>query len=369
MKILRVINSLNIGGAERSIVGNVPLHNKNGYKTDVLLLNGTDTFFLKELKEQGVNIIALGKSKFLFNPVFIFKIGSIINNYDIVHAHLFPSLYLVAFAKIYKNSKTKLVFTEHSTLNKRRNKLIFKWIERFIYRQFDTIIAITPEANKNLSKHLNIENKIITIYNGVDLEKIRSEKQKNNVFIDLKNQLKNKKIITQIASFRSQKDQDTLIKALALLPKDYQVLFVGDGERLKFCKNLAKKFNVEAQIIFLGLQNNVGAILEMTDIVVMSSIYEGFGRVAIEGMAAGKPIIASNVAGLSQIVEGAGLLFDVGDEKKLSKLILELSNDNKLYNQIAEKCLQRAALFDIKKMVKEYEIIYDNLYSLKTVKN
>lgn len=361
MKILRVINSLHIGGAERSIVGNVPLHINNGYATDVLLLNGEDTFFLKELKEHKVNVISLSKSNMLYNPFFILKIGRIINNYDIVHAHLFPSLYLVAFAKILKKSKTKLVFTEHNTSNNRRGKFIFKWIERLVYKQYDKIIAITPEANINLKRHLKSNRNITTIYNGVDLDKIQNEKNQNSLYADRIVKLKDKKIIVQIASFRSQKDQDTLIRALTLLPEDFHVLFVGDGARIQICKDLAKKLSVEQQISFLGLQNKVGAILNESSIVVMSSNYEGFGRAAIEGMAAGKPVIASNVPGLSKIIEGAGLLFEVGDEKKLSNLILKLSNDSKFYNQTAVKCLQRAEEFDIKKMVEKYEVIYDKL--------
>ncbi|WP_111709653.1 glycosyltransferase [Lutibacter citreus] len=363
MKILRVINSLHIGGAERSIVGNVPLHIKNGYATDVLLLNGEDTFFLKELKEQNVPVISLGKSNMLFNPFFILKISRIINNYDIVHAHLFPSFYIVAFAKIFRNSKTKLVFTEHSTSNNRRGKFIFKWIERFIYNQYDKIIAITPEANINLKQHLRGNENITVIYNGVDLVKIRNEKNQNRESFNLNVKLKDKTIITQIASFRSQKDQDTLIRSLALLPENFHVLFVGDGARMSICKELTEKLGVADQVSFLGLQNNVGAILNKSSIVVMSSNYEGFGRAAIEGMAAGKPVIASNVPGLSKIVEGAGLLFEPRDEKMLSNLILKLSNDSNFYNQTVKKCLNRAEEFDISKMVKEYEDVYDNLFN------
>ena len=143
---------------------------------------------------------------------------------------------------------------------------------------------------------------------------------------------------------------------------DFHVLFVGDGARLKFCKDLATELSVSHRTIFLGLQEKVGSILAQSSIVVMSSHYEGFGRSAIEGMAAGKPVIASNVPGLSQVVEGAGLLFEVGDYKMLASLILKLTTNELFYKQVSRNCLDRANQFDIKKMVKGYEQVYEGLF-------
>lgn len=359
MKVLRVINSLHIGGAERSIVGNVPVHIKNGYEMDVLLLNGENTFFLRELEKEKVKIITLGRSKKITNLLFIFKIAKIINEYDIVHAHLFPSLYWVALAKVFKRSKTKLVFTEHNTHNKRRNLILFKYIERYIYKQYEEIIAITPEAKKNLEQHLNRYQNIVTIYNGVDLNKIASEK--DSLPISFKEKYKGKKILVQVASFRDQKDQDTLIKTMRLLPTNFHVLFVGDGERITACKKLAESLGVSTKISFLGLQDNVGGVLNIADVVIMSSHWEGFGRAAIEGMAAKKPVVGTNVPGLAEIVKDAGLLFEVGDENELARLILKLCNNEEFYNEIANKCFERAKDFDIKKMVSSYEEVYKKL--------
>jgi glycosyltransferase involved in cell wall biosynthesis len=362
MKILRVINSLHIGGAERSIVGNVPLHIENGYEMDVLLLNGEATFFLEELKEKNVKIITLGVSNNIYNPLLLIKISKIIKDYDIVHAHLFPALYWVALARIFSSSKPKMIFTEHNTHNKRRDFFFFKYIDKLIYKQYEHIIAITPETNTNLSVHLERYNDITTIYNGVDLNKIKTEK--NSFVKKLKEKLKGKKLLIQVASFRIQKDQDTLIRALRILPDDFHVLFVGDGQRLESCKNLAESLGVLERMNFLGLQNNVGAFLRLSDIVIMSSHWEGFGRTAIEGMAAGKPVIATNVSGLSDIVSNAGLLFEVGDYNKLANLILTLSKDKEYYNEIKMKCLKRSEKYSIQKMVNEYETIYKQLSSV-----
>lgn len=359
MKILRVINSLAIGGAERSIVGNVPLHIKNGYKIDVLLLNGKETFFVNELKRQGIRVYFLGKNNNIYNPLLILKIIRFINNYDIIHAHLFPTLYWVALAKIISFSKTKLVYTEHSTSNRRRNNWLLKSLDRIIYRQYETIIAISQSANENLAKHLGYQANIKTVYNGVNISEVKNEGK-----IELKEfAIKHKKncILLQIAGFREEKDQDTLIRALQLLPDNYVAIFIGDGKRRANCEKLSKMLSLENRVDYLGFQNNVGAYINLAEAVVISSHHEGFGRAAVEGMALGKPVIASNVPGLADVVFGAGLLFEVGDYKKLSEIILKLTNNRQYYKQIANQCFERANEFDIANMVSQYEGIYNNL--------
>lgn len=109
---------------------------------------------------------------------------------------------------------------------------------------------------------------------------------------------------------------------------------------------------------FLGLRSDVPRLLKSADIVVMSSHWEGFGLAAVEGMAACKPVVASNVPGLAEIVNGYGFLFDEGDVQKLREIIKKLFCDKPLYDEVAYKCLKRALDFDIEKMLQEYWEVY-----------
>ena len=359
MRVLRIINSLTMGGAERSIVSNVPLHIQNGIDMDVLVIDGTEFIFFKKLKEQNIKIISLANIN-VYNPFIIFKLRKIITDYDIVHAHLFPSLYWLAIANWINRKKVKLVYTEHSTHNRRREIKLFSIIDKIIYKQYDAIITISKATNLDLKKYLKniIRNgkKIFNINNGVDLKSLREELSHEKKF-DFEN-IKNCKIILQIGGFRKEKDQDTLIKALKNLPIEYHVVFVGDGERLNFCKELALEMEVTKRVWFLGEQENVGAIINKADLVVMSSHWEGFGRAAVEGMALSKPVLASDVPGLRDVVSGAGVLFTVGNAKQLSDLILKLLTNVKFYNEIAGRCLKRASVYDISNMINDYEQVY-----------
>lgn len=359
MKVLRIINSLNIGGAERSIETNVPIHIKNGIDMDVLLLNGKKTPFLENLLKKGVKVYVTAHNMSIYNPLQVFKIIPYLRKYDIVHVHLFPCQYWVAIAKIISLSKVKLVVTEHSTSNKRRKKWYFRYIDKFFYKPYKKIISISDATTYNLKKHIGNNFDIVTINNGVDLYPIHYPNRNlthSDVFVK-----DNSFIISQIASLRYPKDQDTVIRALASLPKNFELLLIGDGVRKEELKRIVDELQVNERVHFLGNRTDIPDIIYMSDIIVMSSHYEGFGRAAIEGMAGGRPLIASDVAGLNDIVRGAGLLFKVGDYETLAEYILELSNNKELYKKIAHKCSERAEEYDVKKMIEGYEYVYNSL--------
>lgn len=94
---------------------------------------------------------------------------------------------------------------------------------------------------------------------------------------------------------------------------------------------------------------------------VQSSIWEGFGLTAVELMAAHKPVVATNVNGLKQVVEDAGYLFEVGDSKTLALHINELLNNKTVYTVVAGRCYERAKEYDINKMVLRYQEVYQEL--------
>lgn len=359
MKILHIINSLETGGAEKLVVETLPLYSEQGFTVDLLLLNGTNHPFLKELAEKKCcEIFTLGNSS-VYHPKYIIKIIPFLKKYDIVHVHLFPAQYYVAIAKIFCSAKAKLIFTEHSTSNRRMVSPYFAGLDRLFYLSYNKIIAISEGVRLALEKHLKDGNKIEVIENGVNISKVSEaslDKKINELF-----PAENTKLLLQVAGFRVEKDQETTIHSLIHLPSNFHLLLVGDGERKKDLFNLVKQLNLESRVHFLGRRMNVFSILKNVDFVIVSSHWEGFGLVAVEGMAANKPVVASNVPGLSEIVKGAGILFPHGDEKKLAKEILKLANDKEYYDQIALQCLNRAKAFHIGKMVEEHIILYRKL--------
>ena len=171
----------------------------------------------------------------------------------------------------------------------------------------------------------------------------------------------NRKVIAMVAGFRYQKDQETLIRAMSYVPKDVELWLIGDGERRTIIEQCVKEKGLENRVRLLGIRNDIPSILKTVDIVVQSSHWEGFGLAAVEGMAAGKPVVASNVAGLSQVVSNAGVLFPLGDDKALADILNKLLTDYKYYNTVKGRCVKRAHKFDISKMVYKYCQVYQSL--------
>lgn len=351
MRILQVITSLNIGGAEKLIVDMVPLYKRSGHQVDVLLFDGTKTPFKRKLQESGVHIIEFGKGGSVYNPWYIFKLIPILRKYDIIHTHNTACQLFVAIASVL--CSVVLVTTEHNTSNRRRNWKWYRLIDKWMYNRYKAIVCISDKASENLCQYLGVSKHIYTIYNGIDCEIFRTA-QTNQ---DLRNG--KQKVVTMVAGFRYQKDQDTLIKAFLYLPKgEYVLWLVGDGERRPVLEALVQNLNLQDSVCFWGNRSDIPVILKSSDIIVMSSHFEGLSLSSIEGMCVNKPFVASDVDGLHEITEGAGILFPHGDAKALAKICMNLMKDRNYYQQIADCCLQRALGYDIHKTVKEYLAVY-----------
>jgi glycosyltransferase involved in cell wall biosynthesis len=362
MKILQVINNLATGGAEKLLLESLPFYVERGINIDVLVLNGSSYPFLEALNNLNCcNVYSLGLHS-VYNPIHIFKIIPYLKKYDIVHVHLFPGQYWVVLAKLISLVKVKLVFTEHCTTNRRLENWLFKILDRQIYRGYQKIVCITPEINDILKEHTNLSDSVFSlIENGVNLKGIREAKQ------TIKNEI-NEKIdqsdilLIQVAGFRPQKDHFTLIEALNFLPKNIKLILVGDGVLRKACEDLTIKLHLSDRVIFLGLRMDVPQLLKTADIIVLSSKYEGLSLSCIEGMASGRPFIASDVPGLSEVVKDAGILFEQGNSEELAEKILELLRDKNYYDRVVESCQIRAAQYDIQTMIDKHIALYESLF-------
>lgn len=346
MKLLHVISSLEIGGAQRLLSDLLPIQKKQGIDVNLLVYEDINNAFTKKVKDAGIPIISL-KEKNYRNPIIIWKIRCIIRNYDIVHVHLFPSLYWVAIASIGLRH-TKLIWTEHSTSNQRRGKWYMRPIERWIYSHYTRLISISDQTQTALQEWLQSKDqRFVTIYNGVNT------KEFSNIHRDII-----PKSLIMVSRFAPAKDQETVIKAMTYLNKDATLRFVGEGDTMEQCKALVKDLSLEDRIEFLGSRSDIAELIAESYIGIQSSHWEGFGLSAIEIMSAGKPVIASNVEGLKQIVEGAGEIFETGNISQLTSIINHLLEDKKYYQQVIQRCKNRAIEYDIHTMANNYKELY-----------
>ncbi|MGL5295543.1 MAG: glycosyltransferase [Culicoidibacterales bacterium] len=347
MKILHVINTLAIGGAE-TLVTDMAIEMSSTHEVTVLVLGGEDSFLTTRLEKERVSVIKLTtKIKSFQNFLWLKKN---MNKYDVIHAHLSWAQYFVSIGKIF-NKDLKIFTTEHSTNNRRRNSKILKIMDFCIYSCYDGIIVINEEVKKSLiSWQPRMKSKVKTISNGINLEKFRNAKPISRPF--------DKKIIIMVAGFREAKDHDTLIDAMKYLSDDYILWIVGEGVRRNEIEVKISKHNLVHKVHLLGLRSDVENIIKASDVFVLSSHWEGQPLCVIEAMAAKVPVIGSKVRGLTETIGEAGILFNHQDDRQLAEKIELLCSNETLYNEYIDKGFKKSFKYDLRANCIEYLMFY-----------
>ena len=348
MRILHVITSLRTGGAEKLMVDLLPRLKANGHEVDLCVFDGVRTPFYEEIEKRGVNVKPLGHSVYSFFNIL--KLIPLMRGYDIVHTHNTACQYLVAVASQF--AKCRIYTTEHNTSNRRRNGW-WRMLDRWMYGRYEKIICISDLTQTNLIQHIGIsfEDKCVIIYNGIDLKTFAG--------ISSSPPLNEKKIL-MVSAFREQKDQKTLIRAMKELPSDYVLELAGGGEErlIDECKQIVLELQLDERVKFLGVRTDIPTLLSAANVVVLSSHYEGLSLSSLEGMASGRPFVASDVEGLRDIVGGYGILFPHEDVRTLAHVIRTLCEDELYAKEVAARCQARAKMFDVSLMTHKYLEIY-----------
>lgn len=358
MKILQFITSLRTGGAERLVLDLVPRLRAMGHEVDLLVMDGTDCIFTRLASERGIKVNSLGiGATAMHNPLLAGRLRRFLikRHYDIVHTHNTPCQILAA-AVAPRN--TVLVTTEHNTDNRRRNNKLWRPVDRMIYSRYRSIIACGEETASSLRAYMpGLTDKISVVSNGIDLSAFAGA----TPAADIRQRFPTQKVIVMVAAFRRQKDHATVLRALSLLPDDYAFVLAGTGETLDEHICMSNALGVHERVMFAGTRSDVASIYAASDVAVLSTHHEGLSLAAVEAMASGRPLIASDVDGLRHTVTPGAILFPDRNAEELAGAVRSLCSDRLLWRQTADACRLRAADFDIDTTAKKYNQIYESL--------
>lgn len=358
MRILQVITSLRTGGAERLVVDLSKQMKLAGNEVEILLFDGTETPLRAEAEAVGVPVIALSKGwQAMRNPFLFFKLLRELrkNQYDVIHTHNTSCQLLLAVASCFQHFR--LVTTEHNTDNRRRRWCGYRAVDRWMYGRYRRVICVGEETRQALASWLGrpeLTNRLTVIPNGIDASKYAEVIPAEDIMSK-----KGRKIL-MISAFRPQKDHPTLIRALSMLPEEYCLYLAGGSETdedrkcLNDCKHLVSELGLDDRVRFLGIRSDVPQLLAAADAVVLSTAYEGMSLSLLEAMAAGRPLIASDVPGVHDLVSGAGLIFPFGDDRRLAELIRQVCEDPSFATEVGAKCRARAADYDVAETARRY---------------
>jgi glycosyltransferase involved in cell wall biosynthesis len=248
----------------------------------------------------------------------------------------------------------------------------FLVIERLMAFVTDRMVALT-EAERNDYVAFSVSNpdKIVTIHSGVEIERymkaeVNIEDKKRSLGLDPK-----ELVVGSIGWLLPVKGPMYLLRALARVWQSHpetRLLFVGKGDMEEELRAEASRMGISDKVTFLGWRNDIPEIMHTLDILVLPSLNEGMGRVLVEAMAAGKPVVASRVGGILDLVKHGhnGFLVTPGDVVGLSLAIGELARDERLRNEMGRRGSTMAQNYSVEKMLREIDSLYSSLYQVDT---
>ena len=360
MKICHLITSIDRGGAENHLISLIKKQRKNS-KILLIYLKG-NSYWRKELEAIGVKVI---KIEFL-NLINIIKFISIFFelkkiifkfNPDILHAHLSSMEILASLIKFFNRKKINLVITKHLDSfflegSTGQNKLIKgAFIDNFILNNADKIICISKQVKNYFQNFFYIpNNKIKVIYYGVD----QSYFKKDSGFRELKatklikKYIKNKDfLICCIARQVKQKSLDFLILSFAKFCKknpNSKLLLVGNGPERNNLIKISKDNNIYKKIVWINFSERIKDLLNISNVLVLTSKYEGFGMVFLEAMLSNTPIISTNVSAIPEVIQHNynGILIKPNNMDQLITALKNIQNKKliKKFNINSKKLLR-----------------------------
>jgi glycosyltransferase involved in cell wall biosynthesis len=359
MKVLQVIDSLSLGGAEVLVAEMYSGLRKRGIECEYYLLRCNKTSLEQKLLLQGA-VIHAPITVSVYSPIHILALRRHLRafEYDVVHVHLFPAQLWAACGARAAHITTPLVTTEHSTQTRRRTRC-YRLIDRWMYGQYRRVAAVSRATMDNLLTWLpKLRGKVTVCSNGVNVDAFASAAtaDKQTLFsisADLQ-------VVICVGRLETVKGHETLLHAINLVP-DVVLALVGDGRLLRQLGELADKLGILSRVRFLGSRTDVPLLLKAADVYVQPSRWEGYGIAALEAMAARKPVVASDVPGLAEVVGDAGLLFTPGDAGQLAEKIAMLLGDAPLRRRLGDLAHERAIAFGIDNTLDCYDRLYRNV--------
>jgi len=382
IKILRIITRLNIGGAALHIILLSIGRNKSDFECTILKgVEGKDEGSMTALAEsRGLKLILvpeMTRELSLVNDIkAVYKIYKIIKREkpDIVDTHLSKAGFVGRLAAILAGG-CKIVHTFHGhTLNGYWGKLktrIFALLERFMAFHSHCLIACSERVREDL---INLKivppHRIITIHNGLELGKFKSIEKFKGQFrreLGLNDRMILIGVLARLAPIKNHK----LFLESASKMKDDQVRFliIGDGELRQNLEDYAAALGIADKVIFTGFRNDLEKIYADLDISVISSLNEGLPFSVIESMAAGVPVVSTDVGGIRELIDDGidGFVIPLGDADALADKWRLLISDENLRHEFAARAKEKAyPYFDYRRMVSDNEELYHCLVAGKS---
>jgi glycosyltransferase involved in cell wall biosynthesis len=362
IRILHLITELEPAGAENLLVNIVRKLDKRRFHSVVGYIYGAGTL-AAEIKRTGVKVVDLSRKGKIY-PWLIIKLFFLIRKekIKIIHTHLVHASIVGRIAA--KLAGVKAILTTRHYAYERKEETLIYWLERKTACFNEMTIAISSAVRNYLLNSEEYEpQKVVVIHNAIDLSLFDSYSGEPLLRTD------ENYLIGTVGRLHPQKGYDTLLRSMPHVIERFpqvKLMIVGDGFQRKYLEGFCSNLGISEQVIFLGRKAPAEVIgfLKNIDLFVLASNWEGFGIVVLEAMAEAKPVIATNVEGLPEVVEDGqtGFLVPPGQPIELANRIIELLNNRKLSKKMGIEGRKKVeAIFSLNSMISKLEGLYQKL--------
>jgi glycosyltransferase involved in cell wall biosynthesis len=378
MRILHIITRLDRGGSAEAVMQIGEGLSRKGHEIKIItgLTEDPQEDFEGYTKRARVPIIVIPELRREVNPFLdlfaLCRLYQLIRreNPEIVHTHTSKAGILGRWAawfggvKVIIHSTHGHVFYGYFGGLKTHIFLLIEKLTAGITHQITTLSNL--EINDYQRLRLARKEKFVAIPYGIDTETLKFNQGREEVRQRLGLSAK-EHVVGWVGRLVAVKDCGTFLKAASLLKDKFRdpeinsglrFLVVGDGPDRQKMEEMTQRLGLK--VIFTGMRNDVYDIMPSIDLFVLSSLNEGLGRVLLEAMAAGRPVVATKVGGVPEVVEDGvtGILVSPSDPKGMAYAIVEILDDPERMATMGKQGKERVERFDIRTATDRLEILY-----------
>lgn len=323
--------------------------------TFVCLSDKSEELALELRKIRGINALSFRMNRYridLFSDLgLVFALARLIraNQFDLIHAHGSKAGFLVRIAAI--GTRQPVVYSPHCfSFHVGANPIVaklFALVERLCARFLTTRIMTVSDGEQILARKFAVgrSGQFKTIHSGVDIERYRSKADPSSLRRALNIPLTGK-IVGAIGRLGKQKAPQDFVRMAGMILSempDCQFVWAGDGPLSMEVKRLSDDLGISDNLHFLGEYQDIPALLSVMDCFVLASYWEGFPIVLLEAMAAGVPVVATDIPGNDEAVQSgtSGWLVPPGDVAGLSTKVLQILRETETAQRFAKAGRQR----------------------------
>lgn len=359
---MQITHDLSIGGLQQIVVTICKTIDRKKFDISVLCLRDLGEF-VPEVEKLGIEVMLLPQKKDGVDYLSFLKVAKILreNKIDVIHTHNTQPLIDGTLGALLSGVRS-IIHTDHSReFPDKRRYMFAEWLlSHFVYR----IVGVSEPTSRDLIKYEKISpRKITTVLNGIDGTNyaVSVDKQKKRTELGIKY---NGPVIGLGVRLSEEKGLTYLLKAMPEIIKKYPditLVIAGKGNNQMALKAEAAELGIDKNTLFIGPRLDMPEVIKVLDLYVLPSLREGLPTVLLEAMAAGCPVVATNVGGNHMVISDSenGSLVEPGDPTALAREIIRLLGNEKLMSCYAKSGLDTFRdRFTADLMTAKYEKLY-----------